>query len=59
VFLGDVSEELFVEAEVHDMQKNFKQELNELGRKFSERNETLRHPYTYLLPEKIPMEINI
>jgi len=59
VLLGDVIEELFVEAEVRDMQKDFKQELNKLGTKFAERNKSLKYPYTYLLPEKIPIDINI
>jgi len=41
------------------MQKAFKQELNKLSAKFAERNKSLKYPYTYLLPEKIPIDINI
>jgi len=59
VLLGDVTEELFVETEVKNIQKDFKQELNKLSTKFAERNKSLKYPYTYLLPEKIPIDINI
>jgi len=59
VFLGDVPEDLFVETEIKDIQKAFKQELTELGKKFTERNKSLKYPYTYLLPEDIPIDINI
>ena len=59
VFLGDVAEELFVEAEVKDIENAFKQDLNKLSTKFAERNKSPKYPYTYLLPEKIPIDINI
>jgi len=59
VFLGDFIEELFVGQDVINMQKAFKQELNKLSAKFAERNKSLKYPYTYLLPEKIPIDINI
>jgi len=59
VFLGDVPEDLFAETEVMDIQRAFKQELTELGKKFAERNKSLKYPYTYLLPKDIPIDINI
>ena len=59
MLLGDVTEELFVETEVKNIQKDFKQELNKLSTKFADRNKSLKYPYTYLLPEKIPIDINI
>jgi len=59
VLLGDVTEELFVETEVKNIQKHFRQELNKLSTKFAERNKSLKYPHTYLLPEKIPIDISI
>jgi len=41
------------------MQTAFKEDLNKLGVKFAERNKTLKYPYTYLLPGKVPVDINI
>ena len=50
---------MFLEPEVIEIQKKFSADLEQLGAKFKERNAILKHPYTYLLPEKIPNSIAI
>uniref|UniRef100_H2YS71 Lipoxygenase domain-containing protein n=1 Tax=Ciona savignyi TaxID=51511 RepID=H2YS71_CIOSA len=59
VFLGDVPDRLFTEPDVISIQQAFKQDLVRLQAKFEKRNESLRYPYTYLLPNKIPISIAI
>jgi len=58
-FLGDIPEDLFAEIEVKKIQEDFKHQLTEISQKIAERNKSLKYPYTYLLPDKIPININI
>jgi len=50
---------MFLEPEVNEIQNKFSANLEALSFKFKERNAYLKHPYTYLLPEKIPNSIAI
>uniref|UniRef100_F7AWK4 Lipoxygenase domain-containing protein n=1 Tax=Ciona intestinalis TaxID=7719 RepID=F7AWK4_CIOIN len=59
IFLGDVPDRLFTDPKVIEMQVAFKKELVKLQSKFEERNKKLKYPYTYLLPDKIPISIAI
>lgn len=59
VFLGETVDDLFVEEGAKQIRRDFRVELKKLSLKFHDRNETLKYPYWYLLPEKIPSDINI
>nr|CAB3221311.1 arachidonate 5-lipoxygenase-like [Phallusia mammillata] len=54
VFLGNFPQRLFTDEETMQCQRDFKADLEVFSEKIKERNLKLDHPYTYLLPERIP-----
>jgi len=59
VYLGDVPDLLFIDDEAIKAQQEFREDLQALNEKIQNRNQGLQYPYTYLLPEKIPVSIAI
>ena len=57
VFLGDYSDEHFIESEAQDAISSFQAHLKEISAAIHKRNQELEFPYLYLLPERIPNSI--
>ncbi|XP_068721239.1 allene oxide synthase-lipoxygenase protein-like [Montipora capricornis] len=58
-FLGDYADNGFTEMTAREAILRFQGKLHRLSRSIKKRNETLKFPYAYLLPERIPNSIAI
>ncbi|CAK8695673.1 unnamed protein product [Clavelina lepadiformis] len=58
-YLGDYPEHYFTDLEVTRMREEYRSELREAEAKMKKRNEGLEHPYTWLLPNRVPNSIAI
>ncbi|CAK8679089.1 unnamed protein product [Clavelina lepadiformis] len=59
IYLGQYPDRLFNDIAVLEMMEEYRQALAEVSRKIRKRNESLKHPYTFLLPEFVPNNIAI
>jgi len=58
-FLGDYSDGSFTDMAAREAILRFQGKLNRISVSIKKRNETLKFPYTYLLPERVPNSISI
>ena len=58
-FLGDYSDGSFTDMAAREAILRFQRKLNRISVSIKKRNETLKFPYTYLLPEEVPNSIAI
>jgi len=58
-FLGDYSDGSFTDMAAREAILRFQGKLNRITVSIKKRNETLKFPYTYLLPERVPNSIAI
>nr|CAB3221299.1 arachidonate 5-lipoxygenase-like [Phallusia mammillata] len=59
VYLGHFPERRFTEKIILDIQQNYMKDLQALEAKIKARNEKLEHPYTFLLPSRVPNSVAI
>ncbi|XP_076825703.1 allene oxide synthase-lipoxygenase protein-like isoform X1 [Clavelina lepadiformis] len=59
VYLGHYPDRLFCEQDVLTMMEQYREDLSAESDRIRKRNEGLHHPYTFLLPDRVPNSIAI